>query len=948
MNPGLKNISRYCRMVAITVLLCLAANHLQATHLMGGELTYSYDGDGPDGKFYTVNLIIYRYCDNTNGTPAPLDQSMLLGIYFNSLSGAPGSLDWYLTESIPLSSTEFVTASTANSNCSFQTTACIQKGVYNATIYLPDNISGYHLIVERCCRNGNIINLDNPGDAGMTFYAFVPPGIINSSPQIADVSAPYVCTGDTVTVVNNAYDPDGDSLVYSFVVPYNGYSSTLDPVPDPQFSNNPYQLPIPDVTYASGYSQAQILGAGGSTFINSSSGLTKYFFPQQGFYVVAIEIKEYRNGVLISSTRRDLQFVSIACTPNSTPQISAAGSGGVYSVVEGQQICFNVSFNDADGDSLFLTASGPLLDPAVVIPTGFIADKKGLGVVSSQFCWNTTCGMSRPAPYQFTVTVNDNGCPEKSTSQVFSIYVEPVSASLVPTVSIAQDPPGTICQGSQVSFIASGTLVGTAPQYEWFVNGQPTGVTDTVFTSATLMDGDIITASVISNAPCLFTNSGTSPPYVVNIDPQPAPVVDITSNPSTVLCPQQICLFTANVSNGGLNPGYQWHINGSPAGTNQPLFTAANPAGIMSVYITVTPTTGCAPQNSDTITFNIQPFLSPEATITATATDSICPGQEVIFIAGSSQTGNAPVYSWSLNGSPLGITSDTLVLGNLNENDVVNVSVTSTYPCLSPSFAYAQPLVYHIYPPLTADLTDGPIELCTGQRVGLQMITDGGDPSTYQYSWSNNTTFTDSNSFIPTYSGYYYATADDDCYDVLTDSIYISLLPVPVSDFIWSPELPSVFFPDVQFTDLSYDAVSWFWDFGDGTTIDEQHPAHRYTRFGELPVTLIVYNDEGCSDTTSKLIEIEKIITGYFPNSFTPNGDGVNDFFGPAGFLTGGHSMTVFNRWGQIVYSTSTSGWWDGNGSDGKPAPIGVYSFTASFQDEKPRKLKTGTLTLIR
>ena len=948
MNPGLKNISRYCRIVAVTVLLCLAANHLQATHLMGGELTYRYDGDGPDGKFYTVNLIIYRYCDNTNGTPAPLDQSMLLGIYFNSLSGAPGSLDWYLTESIPLSYTEFVTASTANSNCSFQTTACIQKGVYNATIYLPDSISGYHLIVERCCRNGNIINLNNPGDAGMTFYAFVPPGIINSSPQLADVSAPYVCSGDTVTVVNNAYDPDGDSLVYSFVVPYNGYSSALDPVPDPQFSNNPYQLPIPDVTYASGYFQAQILGAGGSTFINSSSGLTKYFFPQQGFYAVAVEIKEYRNGLLISSTRRDLQFVSIACTPNSTPQISAAGNGGVYSVVEGQQICFNVSFNDADGDSLFLTASGPLLDPAVVIPAGFIADTKGLGAVSSQFCWTTTCGMSRPAPYQFTVTVNDNGCPEKSTSQVFSIFVEPVSASLVPTVSIAQDPPGTICQGSQVSFIASGTLVGTAPQYEWFVNGISTGVVDAIYISSGLTDGDIITVNVISNAACLFSNNGVSPPYVVSIDPQPAPVVDITSNPSSVLCPQQICLFTANVTNGGINPSYQWNINGSPTGTNQSIFTAANPAGIMSVYVTVNPATGCVAQNSDTITFNIQPFLSPEATITATATDSICPGQEVIFIAGSSQTGNTPIYSWSLNGSPLGITSDTLVLGNLNENDVVNVSVTSAYPCLSPSFAYAQPLEYHLYSPLTANLTDGPVELCTGERINLLMEAAGGNSSTYQFTWSNSTSLNGYNDFIPTLSGYYFATADDACYDPVSDSIYIGLLPVPVSDFTWSPEAPSVFFPDVQFTDQSYDAVTWIWNFGDGFTSDEQHPAHQFNVFGEIPVKLVTINDAGCTDTIVKLIDIEKIITGYLPNSFTPNGDGINDYFGPAGFLTGGHNMTIFNRWGQIIFSTSESELWNGNGDDGLPVPSGVYGYTVTFRDELPQRLRKGTLTLIR
>ncbi|MDQ3051158.1 MAG: gliding motility-associated C-terminal domain-containing protein [Bacteroidota bacterium] len=938
-----------CKILRSVVLLlvCLALSvpyRASGTHLMGGELTYVHDGSTSGANFYNIKLIVYRYCDSTIN-PAPLDPSMYLGVY---IDGSSGALDWYSTESLILINSTFVTSGNGNIGCTFSASACIERGEYEVSILLPDNSTGYHLMVERCCRNGNIMNLDNPGSAGMAFYGFIPSGVINSSPQITDISIPYLCTGDTVSVINNAFDPDGDSLSYSFVVPYNGYSGPPNPVPDPFLDNNPYFLPIPEIVYAPGYNLSNVFGAGGYAAIDPISGLTNYFIPNQGFYVAAIEIREYRNGVLLSTIRRDLQFITIPCTPNLVPNYTSPGATTVLTVDEGQTLCYDITFSDADGDSLFLVASGPLLDTAVVNPAGSIQDANGDSVVTSQFCWTPVCGTASTVPYQFFVTVTDNGCPAKISNEIFSVYVTTGPASQVATVAI-QQPPGIICQGSDATFIANGTNQGTNPQFEWQVNGIPAGTNSPTFTAPGIVNGDIITVTMISNALCLNNDTAFSPPYAAVISSQPSAQVNITSNPSTTLCPQQICLFSANVLNGGAAPSYQWNLNGNLTGTNNFQFTAANPSGIMTVFVTVTPTTGCPPENSDTIFFNIVPLLVPAVNLSASVIDSVCPLQQVVFTANANNTGNPPVYSWFVNGILTGDTTSTITLPSINEGDEVYVTVTSDYECLTPDIGVSVPLDYHIFPQLTANLTDGPLILCEGESVALEMDAQGGKRNTYQYNWGAAGTSGAATEFTPDVTGFYVVSVDDACYDPVSDSIFIEVLPLPETQFTWEPYKPTIFLPHVKFTDQSVGAVSWYWSLDNTTLSDLQHPEHDYNKSGIYIVSLITTNQFGCTDTLVKLLEVDEYITAYMPNSFTPNGDGRNDEFGLVGESTGGYSMRIFNRWGGEVFR-SDSGYerWNGKDAEGRLLPDGIYIYNFVITNDTSKKPYTGTVTLIR
>lgn len=126
---------------------------------------------------------------------------------------------------------------------------------------------------------------------------------------------------------------------------------------------------------------------------------------------MAVEIREYRNGVLVGITRRDLQLIFISCPINPAPVTT--NSTFTYNINEGDTLCFNVGFNDPNADSLFLTHSGDIFNSNLTNPPATMSNVAGIGSVSTQFCWGTTCDQGRTTPYQFSATASDNGCPPK-------------------------------------------------------------------------------------------------------------------------------------------------------------------------------------------------------------------------------------------------------------------------------------------------------------------------------------------------------------------------------------------------------------------------------------------------------------------------------------------------------------------------------------------------------
>jgi gliding motility-associated-like protein len=112
----------------------------------------------------------------------------------------------------------------------------------------------------------------------------------------------------------------------------------------------------------------------------------------------------------------------------------------------------------------------------------------------------------------------------------------------------------------------------------------------------------------------------------------------------------------------------------------------------------------------------------------------------------------------------------------------------------------------------------------------------------------------------------------------------------------------------------------WLWNTGDTTaSVSIKHYGHY-----EAKVTI-----DGCS--ASETINIQKDCYIDIPNAFTPNGDGVNDYFFPRQYLSKGvigFTMSIFNRWGEKIFVTTNpeGRGWDGR-FNGKMQPAGVYIY---------------------
>jgi hypothetical protein len=81
---------------------------------------------------------------------------------------------------------------------------CTLLGMFSTTVDLPLNFGGYHLYYQMCCRNLSILNLDNPNNTGIGYYAYIPPPLVNnSSPIWLGIPTPFLCINDTSTFINS-------------------------------------------------------------------------------------------------------------------------------------------------------------------------------------------------------------------------------------------------------------------------------------------------------------------------------------------------------------------------------------------------------------------------------------------------------------------------------------------------------------------------------------------------------------------------------------------------------------------------------------------------------------------------------------------------------------------------------------------------------------------------
>lgn len=202
--------------------------------------------------------------------------------------------------------------------------------------------------------------------------------------------------------------------------------------------------------------------------------------------------------------------------------------------------------------------------------------------------------------------------------------------------------------------------------------------------------------------------------------------------------------------------------------------------------------------------------------------------------------------------------------------------------------------------------------------------------------------FTNDSSVIVQYSPSLTVVSDSGCVFSLVKNNYVTVNPSPVAAFTVTPSIADVSNAVVALQNTSIGADTSKLNWGDTIAIyilASPSSMHSYADTGVYNLMLITSNTFGCFDTAYQTVIIEPDFTFYIPNSFSPNGDGLNDMFVGNGTFVKEFGMAIFDRWGHLVFeSNSIDKPWLGMDTKGVEAPVGTYVYKVEVRDYKLKK----------
>jgi gliding motility-associated-like protein len=297
-----------------------------------------------------------------------------------------------------------------------------------------------------CCRNPAITSLSSPGSQGIAINATTLNTNItpcNSSPQFVNPPVPYICAGQPFTFNQGAFDPEGDSLVYS-IGPCN-------------------QTFASQVGYNGTFSATSPLGPSWAVAINSATGDIT-ITPQPGNIqvgVMCVYVGEYRNGILINTIVRDIQMTVLNCPLNNLPTVSnpSSVSGGsanglTVTTCVNSNLCFSLPTVDPNAGQIVTTWWSQNIPGATFSLLGNPGIQDTLvgtpgNPPTAVFCWTPTA----TGTYSFLMTTNDDACPIIGSNQ-FTITI--IVGNLQGAANIASNGCGTVT-------LCADSLTGQSP-----------------------------------------------------------------------------------------------------------------------------------------------------------------------------------------------------------------------------------------------------------------------------------------------------------------------------------------------------------------------------------------------------------------------------------------------------------------------------------------------------
>ena len=314
-------------------------------------------------------------------------------------------------------------------------------------------------------------------------------------------------------------------------------------------------------------------------------------------------------------------------------------------------------------------------------------------------------------------------------------------------------------------------------------------------------------------------------------------------------------------------------------------------------------------------------------------------------------------YVWEFGDGGIDYTSDPT--HTFTTSDIFNVQLTAFYPLTGCTDSIDYDLTIFSVPVTSFSYTDsiacGPLQV---------LYTADVINSTWTYEWNlgNGTIIQQPGSI-----GYQFN--DEGCYNVSLTTTnqdgcsYTStynniacMYDMPIALFGTNDLEVDNYYPYFIFDNNSQNSNAYLWNFGDGLTSFDYSPSHMYENsMGNYNVSLVAYNEIGCSDTANLIVTVKEDLVIYVPNTFTPNEDEANQFFKPIlsqGFKPGTYHLWIYNRWGELVFETIEEELgWDGSYSrHDYDSQIGTYTWVIEVDalGSQERKKYTGIVNLIR
>lgn len=517
-----------------------------------------------------------------------------------------------------------------------------------------------------------------------------------------------------------------------------------------------------------------------------------------------------------------------------------------------------------------------------------------------------------------TCIINTNqNCATTNTIITNTISVNVIS-STPPSITITPNVTET-CPGEPITFIASGNNFGQNPMFQWQIDGLNVGANLPEFTTSQLLNGQLVSCILTADITCSENNVVESEPVSIIITDGISPVINIESNTSEICAGEEV-IITASGSNFGLNASFQWMIDGTPVSTNDSIFITTGLSSQQTVTCLITNPDACESLStaiSNPISIKVN-HVTVE--ILEIGFENCGNADGIIEIEGIG--GTEPYsYEW-MNGENKNLLTD-LSYGKytVTVTDAIGCSAIGQIEMGKNEVPEVQSII--------VDQAD-----CEGDN-GAAGIVLLDSTMTYTFEWLNN-------DGKPVSYSNHAENLKTGSYSVIISNEY-GCTTIETVTIEQTPGIQVAINDDIQLTLGDYfqietivnitDGVTYSWEEVEGLSCRTcPSPTLRPTESGVY--TLTVTNEFGCTASDEIIVHVIPKRDVYIPNAFTPNNDGVNDYFTVyAGEnVSSIKSMHLFDRWGGEIFSKTDfapsheeEGW---NGTfKGQRLQSGVYVY---------------------